>query len=103
MSQVIRMDVTDAIGIPMITAVALFVVLMFQVRPVDADERPLAGSVGKPVRRIRVVLPGKAGPEMRKIAAVFGRQVSERCGARVTTNGEAPLRLLCNEYPSASL
>ena len=93
MSQVIRMGATDAIGIPMITAAALFVVLMFQVHPVDAGERPAAGAAGKPVRRIRVALPSKAGSEMRKIAAVFGRQVSERCGARVTTDGEAPLRV----------
>ncbi len=77
----------------MTTAVGLFVVLMFQVLPVDAGERPLAGSAGKPVRSIRVVLPDKAGPEMRKIAAVFGRHVSERCGARVTENGDAPFRV----------
>ena len=93
MRKFIRIHVTDTIGTAMITAVALFVVLMFHVRPVDAGERPLAGSAGKPVRKIRVVLPDKAGPEMLKIAEVFGRQVSERCGARVTTNGEAPLRV----------
>ena len=69
MSQVIRMGVKDASGIPMITAAALFVVLMFQVHPVDAGERSVAGTAGKPFRRIRVVLPSKAGSEMRKIAA----------------------------------
>ena len=47
----------------------LFVVLMFQVYPVDAGERSVAGTAGKPFRRIRVVLPSKAGSEMRKTAA----------------------------------
>ena len=93
MSQVIRNHVTDTIGTAMITAVALFVLLTFQIRPVDAGERRLAGSTGQPVRKIRVVLPDEAGPELPKIAEVFGRQVSERSGARVTTNGEAPLRV----------
>jgi len=93
MRQVLRIRTTDNIGIPMTTAVGLFVVLMFQIRPVDAGERPLAGSAGQPVRKIRVVLPDEAGPVMLKIAEVFGRVVSERCGARVTENGDAPLRV----------
>jgi len=87
------MHVPDTIGTAMITVASLFVIQIFQLRLVDAGEHPLAGSAGQPVRKIRVVLPGEAGPEMLKIAEVFGRQVSERCGARVTTNGEAPLRV----------
>ena len=54
---------------------------------------PVSAADGKPVRKIRLVLPDKAEPRMRKIAEVFGRQISQRCGARVTTNGEAPLRI----------
>ena len=81
MSQVIRMGAAGAVGNPMTAAAALFVALVCQVHAADVGERPLAGAAGKPVQEIRVVQPDKAGPEMRKIAAVFGRQVSERCGA----------------------
>ena len=93
MRQVIRLHARDTIDTAMISAAALSVVLMFPIRGVDAAERPLAGAAGKPVRKIRLVLPDKAEPRMRKIAEVFGRQISQRCGARVTTNGEAPLRI----------
>jgi len=92
-SQVIRMGASGAVGNPMIAAAALFVALVCQVHAADAGERLLAGAAGKPVQEIRVVLPDKAGPEMRTIAAAFGRQVSERCGAHVSTDGEAPLRV----------
>ena len=43
------------------------------------------------VKMVRVVLPVKANDQLKNIVLVFARQVEERCSAKVTTQGEAPL------------
>jgi hypothetical protein len=45
------------------------------------------------VKLVRVVLPARAEPVLERIAQVFARQVTHRCGARVITSGDAPLRV----------
>jgi hypothetical protein len=42
-----------------------------------------------PVRSIRVELPGDAGVIARRAAGILGRQITERCGAKILTAGEA--------------
>jgi len=42
-----------------------------------------------PVPSVRVVLPGDAGVITRRAAGILGRQITERCGAKVLTAGEA--------------
>jgi len=42
-----------------------------------------------PVQSVRVVLPSDAGVIARRAAAILGRQITERCGAKVQTTGEA--------------
>ena len=42
-----------------------------------------------PVPSVRVVLPGDAGVITRRAAGILGRQITERCGAKVLTVGEA--------------
>jgi hypothetical protein len=44
-----------------------------------------AGSVPS----VRVVLPGDAGVIARRAAGILDRQITERCGAKVLTAGEA--------------
>ena len=44
------------------------------------------------VASVRLVLPPKPDAVTENIARVFARQVSQRCGAKVTTSGSAPLR-----------
>ena len=43
------------------------------------------------VKSVRVQLPPQASPVVARLATVFARQVSDRCDAKVTTEGEAPL------------
>jgi hypothetical protein len=45
----------------------------------------------KPVDRVRLVMPSNASPVIKNIAAVFVRQVTQRCAAKVVTSGDAPL------------
>jgi hypothetical protein len=42
-----------------------------------------------PVPLVRVVLPGEPGVTARRAAEILGRQITERCGAKVLTAGEA--------------
>ena len=42
-----------------------------------------------PVPSVRVVLPGDPGAIARRAAGILGRQITERCGAKVVTTGEA--------------
>jgi hypothetical protein len=41
-----------------------------------------------PVPSVRVVLPGNAGAIARRAGGILGRQIAERCGAKVVTAGE---------------
>ena len=43
------------------------------------------------MNRCCLTLPEQAGTVMRNIARIFTRQVESRCGAKVVTNGRAPL------------
>ena len=45
----------------------------------------------EPVRSIRLALPAKPSPVIERIAGVFARQVAQRCEAKVTTSGDAPV------------
>ena len=42
-----------------------------------------------PAPSVRVVLPGDSGPIARRAAGILGRQITERCGVKVATTGEA--------------
>jgi hypothetical protein len=56
----------------------------------------LAGAAPGPaeaVHSIRLVLPHKPGAGMENIARIFARQVSQRCDAKTTLAGNAPLRV----------
>lgn len=58
------------------------------------DESP------KPVDRVRVVMPQNASSVITNIAAVFARQVTHRCAAKVVTSGAAPLIVELTLAPS---
>jgi len=45
------------------------------------------------VQHVRIVLPPQADAVVERIAQVFSRQVAQRCNARPSTAGEAPLRV----------
>jgi hypothetical protein len=53
-----------------------------------------------PVGLARISLPADAGPVLRNIAALFARQVQERCPAKVTTTGDAPLQVVLAIEPA---
>lgn len=46
-------------------------------------------ALGQTVTTVRVVLSQGTGTEVRNIASVLARQITQRCDARVTTDGEA--------------
>jgi len=52
-----------------------------------------AETKSRPVKAVRVVLPGKPGPVMANIVSVFARRVRTRCGAKVITQGDAALTI----------
>ena len=58
---------------------------------VNAPVAPAVIETAAPVKQVRVVLPGEEADQMKRIVSVFARQVEERCSAKVTTQGEAPL------------
>jgi hypothetical protein len=57
------------------------------------------GNLG-PSNKIDLILPPKPGAAMENIARVFSRQVSQRCGARISSAGNAPLRVIMAIEPS---
>ncbi|MCP4211914.1 MAG: hypothetical protein GY764_10615 [Halieaceae bacterium] len=58
---------------------------------VDAPVAPAVIETAAPVKEVRVVLPAEDSKQMKRIVSVFARQVEERCSAKVTTQGDAPL------------
>ncbi|MCX6927602.1 MAG: hypothetical protein NT154_30995 [Verrucomicrobia bacterium] len=53
----------------------------------------MADEATEPVDRVRVVLPKSASPVVTNIVAVLTRQITQRCAARITGSGDAPLVL----------
>ena len=53
----------------------------------------LAGNLA-PSDKIELILQTKPSAAMENIARVFSRQVSQRCDARITSTGSAPLRVI---------
>lgn len=58
-----------------------------------------AAEPASPVKQVRIVLPGD-DDLIERIASVFARQVEERCSAKVTTQGEAPLTVTLSIDPA---
>ena len=51
-------------------------------------------NTGQPVNSIRLVLPAKSDTAVESIGRIFARQLSQRCDARTTTTGSAPLQVV---------
>lgn len=49
----------------------------------------VACPAAQPVRSVRIVLPDNAGPIASRASAILARQITQRCGAKVVTAGEA--------------
>ena len=45
------------------------------------------------VKSLRIVLPKNSGPVMQNIASVFTRRIEDRCGAKVSTIGDAEMKV----------
>jgi hypothetical protein len=56
--------------------------------------------LGSPVKQIRIVLPEAPSDQLGQIVSVFAQQVQERCGATVTTQGEALLTVSLSVDPA---
>ena len=56
--------------------------------------------VGPPAKQIHIVLPEAPSDQLGQIVSVFARQVQERCGATVTTQGEALMTVSLSVDPS---
>ena len=74
------------------TIITVYLVLSCSVTGFGAGQRALGSA--KAVNSIHLILPPKPGTVMENIARVFSRQVSQRCDARVTGAGNAPLRVI---------
>ena len=67
---------------------------------VDEPAAPVVIETASPVKQVRIALPGEAGDQMNRIVSVFARQVEERCSAKVSTQGEAPLTVALSIDPA---
>ena len=74
------------------TIITVYLVLSCSVTGFGAGQRALGST--KAVNSIHLILPPKPGAVMENIARVFARQVSQRCDARMTSAGNAPLRVI---------
>ena len=57
------------------------------------EVQPKEQNPAKPVECIRLALPANPDAMMKSFARIFTRQVSQRCGTRVITAGDAPFRV----------
>ena len=58
--------------------------------PVHGAGNPQSKGI-EATQSLRLVLPPESGPVVENVGRVFARQVQQRCAARVTTAGDAPL------------
>ena len=72
-------------------SVAILLAVFGQALAVGGEDKSLL--LPAPVASVRVVLPKDAAPVLQNIAALFARQVQQRCAAKVATTGEAPLQV----------
>ena len=71
--------------------VAILLAVASQSLAVGGDSK--GGANPAQVASVRVVLPADAAPVLKNIAALFARQVEQRCAAKVAMTGEAPLQV----------
>ena len=70
------------------TSVAILLAVAGQALAVGGEDNSGA-NFARPVASVRLVLPTDAAPILQNIAALFARQVEQRCAAKVATTGEA--------------